>query len=75
VRFHHALVAIHPFPDGNGRWSRLMADILAVRLGQKRFTWGRSGLRAADETRRAYIGALKKADNHDFAALLPFARS
>jgi Fic-DOC domain mobile mystery protein B len=75
VRFHHALVTIHPFPNGNGRWSRLMADVLAVRLGQKRFTWGGSALRSPDETRRAYIEALKAADNHDFTALLDFARS
>ena len=75
VRFHHALVFIHPFPNGNGRWSRLMADILVVRLGQARFTWGRSNLRSADETRRTYIEALKVADNHDFAALIAFASS
>ena len=75
VRFHHALVFIHPFPNGNGRWSRLMADILAIRLGQPRFSWGRSSLRAADKTRQAYIEALKAADNHDFTALIAFARS
>ena len=75
VRFHHALVFIHPFPNGNGRWSRLMADILVVRLGGKRFTWGRSGLRAPDETRRTYIAALKAADRHDFKPLLAFART
>jgi Fic-DOC domain mobile mystery protein B len=75
VRFHHALVLIHPFPNGNGRWSRLMADILVVKLGQKRFTWGGRALRAADETRHAYIAALKAADNHDLAALFAFARS
>jgi Fic-DOC domain mobile mystery protein B len=75
VRFHHALVLIHPFPDGNGRWSRLMADILVVKLGQKRFTWGGSALRAADETRRVYIAALKAADNHDFTSLLAFPRT
>ena len=75
VRFHHALVFIHPFPNGNGRWSRLMADILVVKLEQKRFTWGGRALRAADATRRAYIAALKAADNHDLAALLAFARS
>jgi Fic-DOC domain mobile mystery protein B len=75
VRFHHVLVFIHPFPNGNGRWSRLMADILAVKLGQKRFTWGRSTLRAAGEARSAYIAALKAADNHDFTALFAFARS
>jgi Fic-DOC domain mobile mystery protein B len=75
VRFHHALVAVHPFPNGNGRWSRLMADILAVRLGGRRFSWGRGALSAADETRGAYIAALKAADNHDFGPLLAFARS
>ena len=52
-----------------------MADILLVKLGQKRFTWGGSALRAADETRRVYIAALKAADNHDFAALLAFPRT
>ena len=75
VRFHHAIVLIHPFPNGNGRWSRLMADILVARLGRPRFSWGSSALRAADETRRAYIAALKSADQHDFKALLGFARS
>lgn len=75
VRFHHGLVFIHPFPNGNGRWSRLMADILTVRLGEPRFTWGRSSLGTADETRSAYIEALKAADNHDHASLIAFARS
>lgn len=75
VRLHHALVFIHPFPNGNGRWSRLMADILAVRLGRPRFTWGSSSLRTAGETRQAYIDALKAADNHDFTLLSAFARS
>ena len=75
VRFHHALASIHPFPNGNGRWSRLMGDILVVKLGEKRFSWGGNVLGAADETRSAYIAALKAADNHDFAALFAFARS
>lgn len=75
VRFHHELVAIHPFPNGNGRWSRLMADLLVVRLGQSRFTWGRSTLRNGDEVRRAYISALRVADNHEIGPLLAFARS
>ncbi len=75
VRFHHALVFIHPFPNGNGRWSRLMADVLAVRQRQPRFSWGGGRLHTADETRRAYIGALKAADNHDLAGLIAFARS
>jgi Fic-DOC domain mobile mystery protein B len=75
VRFHHALVFIHPFPDGNGRWSRLMADVLAVRLGQPRFTWGAPDLQGEGEARDKYIATLKTADNHDFAPLLAFARS
>jgi len=44
VRFHHRLVAIHPFPNGNGRHARLMADLLVERLGQPRFTWGQRSL-------------------------------
>ena len=40
VRFHHRLVAIHPFPNGNGRHARLMADLLATQLGGTAFTWG-----------------------------------
>jgi Fic-DOC domain mobile mystery protein B len=75
VRFHHSLVFIHPFPNGNGRWSRLMADVLVAALGQPRFTWGRSTLRTADQTRADYIAALKEADCHEFTALIAFARS
>lgn len=75
ARYHHALVFIHPFPNGNGRWSRLMADILVVRLGQSRFTWGRRALLAANETRSAYIASLKAADDHDLRLSLAFARS
>jgi fido (protein-threonine AMPylation protein) len=40
IRFHHQLVLIHPFPNGNGRHARLMTDLLALKLGQPRFTWG-----------------------------------
>ena len=75
VRFHHTLVAIHPFPNGNGRWSRLMADLLVVKLGQSRFTWGRANLAQQGNDRDIYIAALKTADNHDIRPLLAFARS
>jgi Fic-DOC domain mobile mystery protein B len=75
VRFHHALVFVHPFANGNGRWSRLMADLVAVKLGRPRFSWGRSDLRKSDEVRQTYIGALKTADAHDIRPLLVFARS
>lgn len=75
VRFHHRLVSVHPFPNGNGRWSRLVADMLIVRLGGSRFTWGGADLRAAGEARDRYIAALKAADNHNLGPLILFARS
>ena len=75
VRFHHRLVAIHPFPNGNGRHARLMADLLVMRLGQERFSWGRESLRDAGALRQRHIAALQAADNHDFGPLLAFARS
>lgn len=75
VRFAHRLVAIHPFPNGNGRWSRLAGDLLALRLGQQRFTWGSSDLVAIDDTRQRYIAALQAADRNDIEPLLVFARS
>lgn len=75
ARFHHGLVFIHPFANGNGRWSRLMADILLARLGKPRFTLGARALRTPDETRAAYIASLKAADDHDFGPLMAFLRS
>lgn len=75
VRFHHRLVQIHPFPNGNGRHARLIADLLIMRLGGERFSWGRASLREARDVRRRYIAALKAADNHDIVPLLAFARS
>lgn len=75
VRFHHRLVQIHPFPNGNGRHSRLVADLLVMSLGGERFTWGRANLQEAGDVRRAYIEALQAADNHDYALLLRFVRS
>lgn len=75
VRLHHRLVAIHPFPNGNGRTTRLMADLLVVRLGREPFGWGRTSLTEIGETRQRYIAALRAADNHDIGPLLDFARS
>jgi len=74
VRFHHRLVAIHPFPNGNGRHARLMADLLVIRLGQPRFTWGSASLLKAGEIRSRYVVALRQADAHDIKDLLAFAR-
>lgn len=75
MRFSHRLVAIHPFPNGNGRLSRFVADLVAGQLGRPPFTWGRANLIDAGETRARYVEALQAADNHDVAPLLAFARS
>ena len=75
VRFHHRLVAIHPFPNGNGRCSRLAADLLAMNLGLERFSWGSANLVEIDETRRRYVAALQAADKGDIELLRAFVRS
>ena len=75
VRFHHKIVQIHPFPNGNGRWSRLAADLLVTSQGGSRFSWGGANLQASGNARKRYIDALHAADNHDFAPLVAFARS
>ena len=76
LRFGYRLVVIHPFPNGNGRWSRLASDALIVSLGGRRFTWGGASLTETSELRRRYIMALQAADvEHDFRPLIAFGRS
>lgn len=76
ARFHHRLVLIHPFPNGNGRHARLLTDLLlASVLGRPKFTWGGVDLVKPGEAREKYISALHAADNHDLQPLLAFARS
>jgi Fic-DOC domain mobile mystery protein B len=75
VRFGHRLVAIHPFPNGNGRLSRMATDLLAVQLARPRFSWGSASLVDSRQTRRTYIEALRAANAHDYEPLLAFARS
>ena len=75
ARFHHRLVFIHPFPNGNGRHARLATDLLLVALGQPRFSWGKTNLVNPGETRRAYVAALRAADGRDIGPLLEFVRS
>lgn len=75
-RFHHRLVWIHLFPNGNGRHSRLMADVILSELfNAEVFTWGQDDLLRANDIRKQYITALKAADNHDYSLLREFIRS
>lgn len=75
ARFHHRLVSIHPFANGNGRHARLMTDLLLAKLGQDRFTWGAGNLVAEGEVRQLYLNALRAADGRDYAPLFAFVRS
>lgn len=75
ARFHHRLVAIHPFPNGNGRHSRLMADLILIKLGAEPFSWGADNLAAESTVRMRYLEALRMADKKDYAALFAFVRS
>lgn len=78
IRFKHRIVSIHCFPNGNGRHSRLMADLIAEKIfDRKIFTWGQSNsiLSKESDARSYYLKALKRADKGDFIDLLDFARS
>lgn len=75
LRFHHRLVWIHPFLNGNGRHSRMMTDLLLIQNGEQRFSWGSSCLDTTSLVRDRYIHALKQADKKDYSALAAFVRS
>lgn len=75
IRFHHRLVAIHPFPNGNGRHARLIADVMVMKLGCPVFTWGSTDLVKQGEARARYLNVIKAADNGDIQPLLKFVRS
>ena len=77
MRLHHQMVAIHPFPNGNGRHARLFADLLARGIGLPPLTWGGASLNGAGPDRAAYLAALRRADRDpvDLNDLLRFARS
>ena len=75
VRLHHRLVYIHPFPNGNGRHARMMADLVLRRLGAPSLSWGGGSLADLNELRRAYVDALRLADREDYDPLIAFSRS
>lgn len=74
VRLHHRMVVIHPWPNGNGRHARLLADILVAARGAAAFTWG-ADLVSTGDARTRYLAALRAADQNDYGPLLAFASS
>lgn len=76
VRFKHRIFSIHCFPNGNGRHSRLMADIIIEKIyGQPFISWGATNLSGRGDARAAYPDAIRAADNGEHSLLLVFARS
>lgn len=79
ARFHHRLVYIHIFPNGNGRHARLMTNLLLKKIGEPRFTWGGNmdptPLDVESKIRKLYISALRSADAGDYQKLVNFVRS
>ncbi len=75
IRYKHRIVSIHCFPNGNGRHSRVMADIIMESIfGNEIFSWHQSNMVKANEIRSQYINALREADNGNFKALIKFAK-
>ncbi len=76
IRFKHRLVSIHCFANGNGRHSRLMADIVIEKIFKlPHYTWGAANLVKQGDTRSAYLNAIKAADKGDIEPLINFARA
>ncbi|WP_282069687.1 mobile mystery protein B [Olleya namhaensis] len=75
IRFKHRIVSIHCFPNGNGRHSRMMADIIMESIFRTEiFSWHQSNMVKVNETRNKYIKALKEADKGNFTPLIAFAK-
>lgn len=76
IRFKHRIVSIHCFPNGNGRHSRIMADIIMESIfGNEIFSWHQSNMIRANEIRKEYINALREADNGNLEPLIKFAKN
>lgn len=76
IRYKHRIVNIHCFPNGNGRHSRLMADIIVEHIfGKKVFTWGGKNLNKKGVARANYLNAIRQADKGIIMPLLKFAKT
>lgn len=74
LRFHHELVHIHPWPNGNGRHARLATDLLLRSWARPPFTWSEGAGLSDTELRARYVAALRQADRGDYSLLTQFVR-
>lgn len=70
ARLHHGAVRIHPFPNGNGRWSRMLANIWLRLHGAQPILWPETTIGAASTIRDAYLEAVRAADRNDLSKLI-----
>ncbi len=70
VRLHHRAVSVHPFLNGNGRWSRMLSNIWLRMHGAPPIEWPEPAIGATSEIRGVYLDAVRAADRGDFAALV-----
>jgi Fic-DOC domain mobile mystery protein B len=76
ILFKHKIVKIHCFANGNGRHSRLLADIIISHIfGKPIFTWNSSNLNKKGEARSNYLTAIRKADSGNIIPLINFAKT
>jgi Fic-DOC domain mobile mystery protein B len=76
IRFKHRLVNIHCFPNGNGRHSRIMADIIMESIFRlEPFSWNNSNMVKPDETRKNYITAIREGNQGNIQPLIDFAKN
>ena len=76
IRFKHRIVSIHCFPNGNGRHSRLLADVVIEHIFKEPvYSWGSANLVDAGDARKRYLTSLRAADRGNFNTLIEFARS
>jgi Fic-DOC domain mobile mystery protein B len=70
VRLHHVAVRIHPFPNGNGRWSRMVANIWLRLRGEGVIEWPETTIGTRSTVREEYLAAVRAADAGDYSGLV-----
>jgi Fic-DOC domain mobile mystery protein B len=74
ARLHHRAVFIHPFLNGNGRWSRLLANIFQKQSTDKLTIWPEETVGNASVIREEYLAAVRSGDKGDYNPLIALHR-
>jgi fido (protein-threonine AMPylation protein) len=74
AEMHHRLVSIHPFPNGNGRTTRIYVEYVQKRNNRSITSWMASLSHSPAKRRDMYIQALRSADKGDFGPLIEFMK-